>query len=112
MDEIYERIAAELHARQNHTYFQQPDKLVISRQRGPVRPDSGNSFWISNKAGIWYLCTWAPAFYRVAADADLVSLCSEFVACGTSAQARVPDTLIERYRLTEIPDAEAHRIFG
>ena len=41
-------------------------KTVISRQQGPVWPNRGNSFWLSNKEGVWYLCTWAPEVYRVA----------------------------------------------
>ena len=63
MHEVYKPIIEGLRTRCVCTYFQGEDQLVISRQHGTALPFSGNSFWLSNQQGVWYLCTWAPNAY-------------------------------------------------
>jgi hypothetical protein len=111
MNEAFKPIVEGLRSRAVRTYFQGEDQLVISRQRGSVSPFSGNSFWLSNQDEIWYLGTWAPNVYRVAPEADLLSLCEEFVNVGSSAQAEVPARIVEHFQLTRLSDEEYHSTF-
>jgi hypothetical protein len=106
MEEEYRPLIEGLRQRSLHCYFQNPDQLVISRQRGPVFPFAGNSFWVSRHQGQWVLGTWASVCYLVPADADLASLCTEFASHGDSAQVVVPGALVARYRLAEVREDE------
>jgi hypothetical protein len=76
-----------------------------------VWPNRGNSFWLSRKAGAWYLSTWLPVGYRVPPDQDLVALCSACMG-GRSAMYRVPPEVIERFGLQELEDNEYERLFS
>jgi hypothetical protein len=90
---------------------QNEDQLIVSFQSGPVLPNRGNSFWLSQKAGTWYLSTWSPRGYRIPAEQDLVALCSACMAVGTSAMYRVPPDIIARFELQVLNDAEYERLF-
>jgi hypothetical protein len=87
------------------------DQLIVSSQQGPVRPNCGNSLWLSHNEGLWYLSTWLPACYRVPADQDIVSLCSACMSVGSSAMSRVPPDIVARYHLQEIDDRQYERLF-
>lgn len=112
MNEAYLPLIEGLRASSVAAYFQSPDQLIVSRQRGAVLPFSGNSFWVSRGEGVWYLCTWAPTCYRVPPGADLIRLCAEFVDHGSAVQPRVPPSLVKRYHLTELSDEEAGPLLG
>jgi len=88
-----------------------PDQLVISAQQGPVWPNGGNSFWLSHNQGHWYLSTWLPAYYRVPADRDIVSLCSTCMSVGSSAMYQIPPDIIARFQLQEIDDRQYEELF-
>ena len=88
-----------------------PDQLTVSTQQGPVWPDRGNSFWLSNKEGTWYLSTWSPVCYRIPADQDVVKLCSACMDVGTSAMSRVPPGIVARFQLQEIDERQYERLF-
>jgi hypothetical protein len=94
-------IEQQLRDRGISAYRQQPNQLVLSRQSGPVRPGRGNSFWICKLTGHWYVCTWAPLYYRVPAESSLVDACEAFLDVGETAQSRVPAELLSRFALTE-----------
>jgi hypothetical protein len=102
INEVYKPIVEGLRARSVCTYFQSEDQLVVSRQRGPVLPFNGNSFWLSNQQGVWYLSTWAPIAYKVAPETDLLRLCEEFVNVGSCAQNEVPTHIVDRLGLTRL----------
>jgi hypothetical protein len=87
------------------------DQLIVSAQQGPVWPNRGNSFWVSQKEGSWFLSTWSPICYRVPADQDAVSLCCACMAVGTSAMSRVPPEIVTRFGLQQIDDREYERLF-
>jgi hypothetical protein len=112
VDEAYRPLVEGLRASAVAACFQGPDQLVVSRQDGAVRPSDGNSFWVSHREGIWYLCTWAPTCYRVPREADLVSLCAEFAERAGSAQSRVPPSLVQRYRLVQLSSEDAGSLLG
>lgn len=112
MNDAYEFLINGLRSRGVATYFQGPEQLVVSRQRGLVLPFSGNSFWVSFHDGPWYLCTWAPTCYRLPTEKNLVDLCVEFVDYGQSAQAEVPTQLIERFGMTELSGDEFERLYS
>jgi len=88
-----------------------PDQLVVSAQQDPVRPNRGNSFWLSQNQGVWYLSTCLPACYRVPANQDIVPLCVACMDIGTSAMDRVPPDIVARFGLQEIDDRQYERLF-
>ena len=87
------------------------DQLIVSTQQGPVWPNRGNSFWLSQTQGVWYLSTWLPVCYRVPANQDVVRLCVACMAVGTSAMYRVPPDIVARFELQEIDDRQYERLF-
>jgi hypothetical protein len=88
-----------------------PDELVVSTQQGPVWPNQGNSFSLSQREGIWYLSTWLPVHYRVPAQQDAVALCLACLAAGASAMHRVPAEIVTRFQLQEIDDRQYEELF-
>jgi hypothetical protein len=111
MNDVYCPIIEALRARSLSTYFQGEQQLVVSRRRDAVLPSGGNSFWLSNQRGAWYLCTWAPNCYRVPPEMDLVTLCEAFADFSLYAQGEVPPHLVERFRLTKLSIEEAGERF-
>jgi hypothetical protein len=87
------------------------DQLIVSSQEGPVWPNRGNSFWLSQKKEVWYLSTWLPAVYRIPESQDTVALCVGCMAVGTIAMYRVPPDLLAHFGLQEIDDEEYERLF-
>lgn len=106
MNDQFTEIEQALRDRQISYYCQRPGQLVLSRQRGPVWPDAGNSFWLAKLDGDWYVCTWAPYYYRVPPSSSVLDVAEAFVDVGTAAQWRVPPELITRFGLIEINDDE------
>ena len=92
-------------------YRQGRRQVVLSRQRGPVWPDAGNSFWICRLGADWYVCTWAPYYYRVPASSWVLDVAEAFVDVGQSAQPRVPAELVNRFGLIETAHGEFDRIW-
>jgi hypothetical protein len=88
-----------------------PAQLVVSAQRSPVWPNRGNSFWLSHRAGLWYLSTWLPVCYRVPAGQDMVALCCACMAVGTSVMYRVPPEIVARFGLLEIDERQYEELF-
>ena len=88
-----------------------PDQLIVSAQQGPVWPARGNSFWLSQTQGVWYLSTWLPVCYRVPTNQDIIQLCVACMAFGTSAMYRVPPDIVARFKLQEIDDRQYERLF-
>ena len=84
---------------------------MVSRQRGVPWPGRGNSFWVCRPAGHWYVCTWAPYYYRVPREQSVADLCEAFVDVGTEAEARVPDDLIARFSLVETDHDDWDRLW-
>ncbi len=93
------------------SYVQNGRQIVVSRQRGPVWPDRGNSFWIVRLGGAWYVVTWAPVAYRVPEATSVVEVAAAFVDVGATAQSRLPAEQVERFGLTEVPQDEFERLF-
>ncbi len=91
--------------------FQAEDQLVVSTQVGPVYPNRGNSFWLSERAGGWYLSTWAPVGYRIPPEQDIVALCSACMSVGTTAMWRVPPDIVARFGLEELSEEQYERVF-
>ena len=88
-----------------------PHQMIVSTQEGPVWPDRGNSFWVSHHQGIWYLSTWAPTYYRVPANQDIVAVCLACMAVGNSAMFQVPPDIVARFGLEQIDDRQYERLF-
>jgi hypothetical protein len=88
-----------------------PDQLIVSAQQGSVWPKRGNSFWLSQNQGVWYLSTWLPACYRVPANQDVVRLCVACMAVGSAAMDRVPPKIVARFELQGIDDRQYERLF-
>jgi hypothetical protein len=107
MDPAFVSLIEGLEARSVRAYLQSRNQLVVTRQAGAPWPDQGNSFRVTRKQEVWYVCTWSPVCYRVPAGTDLVGLCTEFVDRGESAQARIPPDLVARFALTELTTDES-----
>ena len=112
MADLYERVIGALGKHSISTHFQRPGQLVISCQSGPVWPDRGNSSWISNIGGDWYLSTWLPVCYHVPSAADIGALCVECLEHGDRAMYRVPAPLVRKYALAEISGSKFNDLFG
>ena len=106
MADPYQPVITALRGHSITAHFQTAGQLVVSCQIGPVWPDRGNSFWITNVHGQWYLATWSPVYYRVPSSSDIVALCVECMGQGEEAMFRVPDQLVNKHSLEEIPDTE------
>jgi hypothetical protein len=87
-------------------------QLVVSCQAGPVWPDRGNSFWLSHTRDTWYLGTWSSVCYKVSTDQDVAALCVRCMSLGTSAMYRVPQEIVERFKLQELGEDECDRLFS
>ncbi len=111
MHDASSEIELALHDRGISAYRQGPRQLVLSRQRSPVMPDAGNSFWICRLGTDWYICTWAPYYYHVPSAASILDLAEAFVNTGRSAQVRVPGELVARFGLIETASAEFGRLW-
>jgi hypothetical protein len=107
----FSQVESGLRQRGISAYRQRPGQLVVSRQRGPVRPDAGNSFWVCRLGADWYVCTWAPCYYRVPASSSVLDVAEAFVDVGKSAQSRVPAELIARFGLVETDPDQFDRLW-
>jgi hypothetical protein len=87
------------------------DQLIVSTQVGPVWPNAGNSFWLSYQKHGWYLSTWLPACYRIPSNQDLVALCVACMEASSSAMYRVPEAIVERFRLERLSEREFEELF-
>ena len=110
MDEFTE-IEQGLRDRGISVYRPRARQLVLSQQTGPAWPDAGNSFWVCRLGGDWYVCTWAPRYYRVPASCSVLDVAEAFVDVGKSAQPRVPGELIARFGLAETDHAQFDRLW-
>src|SRR3974390_934058 len=107
----YQLLAADLVRAGLSPQVQNQDQLGVSTQVGPVYPDRGNSFWLSEKAGEWYLSTWAPVGYRIPPGQDMVALCSTCMSVGTTAMWQVPPDIVARFALQELSEEQYERVF-
>ena len=88
-------------------HFQSSGQMVVSGQVGPIWPNRGNSFWVTNVAGRWYVFTWVPVGYRVPDSVDMAELCRTCMAHGDSAMAKVPAEIANEFGLVELSEVEA-----
>jgi len=109
--EVYTQLAESLASDGVVCTMQNPGRMVISRQTGPVWPDRGNSFWVIHSADGWKLFTWSPLGYRVPDASDMTALCRACMAYGTSAMAVVPRPIIEEFGLVELSEGETEEVF-
>ena len=112
MSDEFSEIEQGLRDRGVSAYRQRPRQLVLSRQRGPVWPDAGNSFWVCKLDADWYVCTWAPYCYRVPPSTSVIDVAEAFVDVGKSAQARVPVELVSRFGLVETDPDQFDRLWN
>jgi hypothetical protein len=111
MSDPYQDLAAALAPDGIRCQFQTAGQMVVSRQVGPVWPDRGNSFWVTNLADGWYVFTWAPVGYRVPPAADVAALCRACMGARDSAMVRVPAALVEQFGLIELSEAGAEAVY-
>jgi hypothetical protein len=106
----YRILAAELAADGIRCQFHSPGQMVVSSQVGPIWPNRGNSFWVTNAGSRWYLFTWVPVGYRVPADSDMPALCRACMAHGDSAMGTVPPQIAQAFGLAELSEEEAEAV--
>lgn len=94
------------------SYVNKGRQIVVSRQRGPVWPNRGNSFWIGCFGGEWHVVTWTPVAYRVPAAVSVVDVAAAFMDVGNEAQWRIPPEMIAQFGLEEIGFGEFERLWS
>jgi hypothetical protein len=109
--EPYQTLAGALAGVGLSAQYQNKDQLVVTSQVGPVWPNGGNSFWLSQKLGTWYLSTWSPVGYRIPPGQDLVGLCSACMSLGKGAMYRVPPDIAAQFGLQELSVEEYDQVF-
>jgi hypothetical protein len=87
-------------------------QITVSVQDHEIWPDAGNSFWITCASGDWHLFTWTPVGYQIPSGTDIAELCRRCIAVGERAMYRVPDDILDEFRLTEMDDDEADSVFA
>lgn len=112
MSDPYKKLATALAADGIRCQFQRPGQMVVSRQVGPIWPNQGNSFWVTNIAGRWYLFTWAPVGYRVPDLEDMAALCRVCMGFADSAMARVPPDIVHDLGLIELSEQDAEAVYS
>jgi hypothetical protein len=108
----YEQLSTALAAHEICCEFQAPGQMVVSNQSGAIWPDRGNSFWVTQFDGAWYLFTWNSVGYAVPLESDLASLCRVCMERGTVAMYAVPPDIAQRFALRELDGEEADRLLG
>lgn len=111
MSDPYKTLAAALANNGIRCQFQTAGQMVVSRQVGPIWPNQGNSFWVTNVEGSWCLFTWAPIGYRVPATTDVAALCRVCMSVGDSAMFKVPNKIVDEFGLVELSEMDAKLIF-
>jgi hypothetical protein len=67
----------------------------------------GNSFWVANRSGEWFMATWAPIIYRVSNPGRLAELCIRLLSRQpASAYAYFAEPLTAEFGLIEISEEE------
>ena len=82
------------------SYHQGPDRLVISNAN-PALPGS-NCFWVTIKAGRWYIGTWLPAVYQVPVDVEISGVCEAVFGSSTQAIYTIDRALADRLGLKRL----------
>lgn len=109
--DVYVNLARALGPDGIRCQFQQPGQMVVSRQVGPIWPDRGNSFWVTQVDQRWYLFTWSPRGYLVPEAADMTELCRACMNSTDRAMGTVPDDIIESFALDPLTDEQAEIVY-
>lgn len=88
------------------TYDSDMERLICaSMQRAQGDGLTGNSFWVTQRNGDWFLGTWAPRFYRVSEAERLPELCTLWLSRQPMSIAREADDYLQReFRLVKVRD--------
>lgn len=108
----YQQLAAALAHHGIRCQFQAPGQMVVSNQSGAIWPDRGNSFWVTQVDGAWYLFTWSEVGYAVPHTTDMAALCRACMEQGTAAMYAVPPNIVQWFALRELADDEADRVLA
>jgi hypothetical protein len=108
----YEHLAKELASDGIRCQFQRPGQMVVSNQSGAIWPDRGNSFWVTQVDGAWYLFTWSSVGYAVPVESDLAAVCRECMERSSTAMSTAPPDIMQRYDLRRLTDDEVDRVLA
>jgi hypothetical protein len=111
MSDPYKELATALIPDGLQCQFQSAGQMVISRQVGPIWPNRGNSFWVTNVRNQWYLFTWGPVGYAVPATGDMAELCRTCMRCGSSAMAKAPPEIVDKFALVELSEDDLEAVY-
>jgi hypothetical protein len=100
----YFELEQSLRAKGIGSYFQNENLLVVSNAN-PAMPDS-NSFWITCKAGEWYLGTWLPSVYRIPTTADVPVICEAVFNSAPKAVWELDNRLAAELGLRRLTETE------
>ena len=107
----YNELAAKLAVFGIECGFPKPHQMTVSVQRGPIWPNSGNSFWLTHAKERWTLVTWTPVGYDIPDAMDVVELCRACMGIADSAMYDLPDDLVSSFGLHRLSNGELASVF-
>jgi len=101
---MYSELRAGLAERGITSFLQSPNQLVIAASF-PNFPTQ-NTFWITNRGGVWHVGTFLPTIYQVPAAVDICVVCEEILKSSATAIYKVNDDLVQKHSLTRLSDEQ------
>ncbi|MCI0541163.1 MAG: hypothetical protein L0Z50_38665 [Verrucomicrobiales bacterium] len=92
--------------------YPQSDSHVVIATSNPPLPDSGGTFWLTQKASNWFVGTWSPRAYSIPADKDIVELSLALLRVSKVAVSRIPNEFAVEWQLTELSDSAASEVLA
>lgn len=82
------------------------ERLICASRKNHDGQPCGNSFWVSQHKGLWFLGTWVPRHYRVPPTIAVAKLCIACLSCQDRPITVVPEDILKTHRLEEISAEE------
>ncbi len=91
------------------SYLAQPNQMIVSRQRWPLLPSEGNSFWLTLQEGTWFLVTWCPACYPLPKGREIEVILA-IVDDSAVAQYVLSDSITSRFGIIRLPSDREEQV--
>ncbi len=77
-------------------------RLVCAAKKNSSGQGGGNSFWVAQCRGRWYVVTWAPRFFECPPDVDILAVCQACLADPETRRWSISQVICAKYDLKEI----------
>src|SRR5579871_4545915 len=78
------------------------ERLICASRKNNDGQPCGNSFWVSQSKGLWFLGTWVPRHCRVPPTSAVARLCIDCLSCQDRPITVVPEDILKTHRLWDI----------